>query len=107
MEINVQQTNTQQSATPISSAATPPITEQQSQAKESGLNTASTVNLSTEAQKLSTEPKNTENAQPLTTRKQAEESVIQLQKDAANDPVQTQLAQSNSLTSDQVSRLIG
>ncbi len=107
MEINSQQNNIQQATTPANSAAAQPVTEQETQAKESQLNTTSTVNVSTAAKKLSAETETTSAATPITTKEQAEKSVTQFKKEAANDPSLVQSAQSNSLTSDQVSKLIG
>jgi len=107
MEINGQQNTVQQTTTPASSAQTQPVNEQETQAQETELNTESTVTLSPEAQKLSEDNTSTETTTTISTQEEAEDSVAQLQKDAANDPSLTQSAQSNSLTSDQVSRLIG
>jgi len=107
MEINGQQNTVQQTTAPASSVSTPPVNEQETQAQETELNTESTVNLSTEAQKLSEDDTSNETTTTLSTQEEAEESVAQFQQDAANDPSLTQSAQSSSLTSDQVSRLIG
>jgi len=107
MEINGQQ-NTVQQTTPASSVSTPPpINEQETQAQETELSTESTVNLSTKAQRLSEEDTSNETTTTISTQEEAEESVAQFQQDAANDPSLTQSAQSSSLTSDQVSQLIG
>lgn len=107
MEINGQQNTVSQTAVPVSSTDAQPVNQQETQAKESGLNTVSTVNISTEAQKLASENETTEKTAAISTKEEAEKSVSQFQQDAANDPSLTQAAQSNSLTSDQVSRLIG
>lgn len=107
MEINSQRNNIQQSTTPANSAAAHPVTKQETQAKESKLSTTSTVNVSTEAKKLSAETETKSAVTPITTKEQAEESVTQFKKEAANDPSLVQSAHKNSLTSDQVSRLIG
>lgn len=107
MEINGQQNNIQQSSTPVNTNTAQPVNQQETEAKENNLSTTSTVNLSTEAQKLSSKAEVSSSATPITTKEQAEDSVNQFKKDAANDPVVTQAAQSKSLTSDQVTRLIG
>jgi len=107
MEINGQQNTVQQTTTPASSAQTQPVNEQETQAQETELSTESTVNLSPEAQKLSEDSTSNETTTIISTQEEAEESVTQFQQDAANDPSLTESAQSNTLTSDQVSRLIG
>jgi len=107
MEIKGQQNNIQQSSTPVNINTVQPVNQQETEAKENNLNTTSTVNVSTEVQKQSSGGKAPRAATPITTKQQAENTVTQFKKDAANDPVATQNAQSNSLTSDQVSRLIG
>lgn len=107
MEISTQLTNSQPAASSVnSSTAQPPVNEQQTQAKEAELNTVSTVNLSPAAQKLAAdEPEGTTSS--INSAEEAQESVAQFQQDAANDPSLTQAAQSNSLTSTEVQRLIG
>lgn len=107
MEINQQHHNIQQTTASSSSATAQVFSEQDTQANESNLNSVSTVNVSTEAQKLSTDTKASTASPAITNQEQAEESVSQFKKDAANDPVLAQAAQSHSLTSERVSRLIG
>jgi len=106
MNINTQHVNTQQAASSVNPATPQPVNNKEKQAQENELKTESTVNLSTEAQKL---PADTESSpkKTLNSKEDADDSVLQLKKDAANDPVLTQQVQSNSLTSNEVSRLLG
>lgn len=106
MEINSLQSGAQQPLSSTESTQQPPVNEQEELAQETDLSADSTVTLSTESQSLSSSTE-TETESQITSEEEAEESVAQFQEDAANDPVLTQEAQSNNLTSEVVSRLIG
>jgi len=106
MNINTQHVNTQQAASSVNPTTPQPVDNKEKQAQENELKTESTVNLSTEAQKLSTDTE-TSSKNNLESKEDAEDSALQFKKDAANDPVLTQQVQSNSLTSNEVSRLLG
>jgi len=104
MEINTQnvapQTTSQVNTTP------PPVNEQEVQAKESDLNTDSTVNISTEAKNASSSTE-TPSTTILGSAEEAKDAADQFAKDAANDPGLIQQAQSRSLTSNTVGQLLG
>jgi len=104
MEINTQTvappTTSQTASTP------PPVNEQEVQAQETELNTDSTVNISTEAQKASSTTE-TPNETTIENEGEAQDAADQFATDAANDPVLAQEAQSSSLTSNEVGRLLG
>lgn len=104
MDINTQTIVPQTTTQPTSSP--PPVNEQEVQAQEAELNTDSTVNISTEAQKASSTTE-TPTGTILGNEDEAQEAANQFATDAANDPVLTQEVQSSSLTSNEVGRLLG
>jgi len=106
MEISPLQSSAQQPLSPTESTTQPPVNKQEELAKETNLNTASTVTLSSEAKNLSSSTEESSES-TITSQAEAEASVAQFQQNAANDPGPTQAAQSSNLTSEVVSRLIG
>lgn len=81
--------------------------EQNTKGQDIIQNSDVTVNLSSEAVKLSsaTEKSSTSQLQ-ITNEKQAKKAVDEFKSSAANDPSLTQKVQNNSLTSNETSRLI-
>ncbi|MCK5121647.1 MAG: hypothetical protein KAQ91_06670 [Methylococcales bacterium] len=106
MEINSQQLNSQQSI-PANSAQNQKIANDEINTKEQETlqNSDKTVNLSSEAVKLSSST-NKSSASQITNEEQAEQSAAQFKQDTINSPGLAQKAQSNELSADFVSNLI-
>jgi len=105
MEINAQN-NTQQNSSSVNSTVATPVNDQESKAKEIDLKSEQTVNVSTAAEKLSTETEKSTVKNPISTKQQAVNAVSQFEKDAANDANSTKSIQGDSITHDVVASLI-